>query len=204
MKPIETPYAGYRFRSRLEARWAVFFNHMGIKWDYEPEGYMVGPHEEQAPYLPDFWLPDLKQWVEVKGTHPSKHDRLRIIHACVTHSGWGLPNNDQGVLLLGGIPEPQRGVQAWHPVFTFYKGDIYRSPFEWGKGCIWEREWLIYSCVDACSFDIYGYAGSSSWSEASTWNPTAWLMDGFGLSTIGYNEGYRAARSARFEHGEAG
>ena len=26
IKPIETKYNGYRFRSRLEARWAVFFD----------------------------------------------------------------------------------------------------------------------------------------------------------------------------------
>lgn len=34
--PKETVYAGYRFRSRLEARWAAFFDLLGWKWDYEP------------------------------------------------------------------------------------------------------------------------------------------------------------------------
>jgi hypothetical protein len=38
-KPIETLYRGYRFRSRLEARWAVFFDRARIPWRYEPEGY---------------------------------------------------------------------------------------------------------------------------------------------------------------------
>jgi hypothetical protein len=33
IKTIETIYNGYRFRSRLEARWAVFFDAMGIKYD---------------------------------------------------------------------------------------------------------------------------------------------------------------------------
>lgn len=37
IKPIETVYKGYRFRSRLEARWAVFFDAQGIEWEYEPE-----------------------------------------------------------------------------------------------------------------------------------------------------------------------
>ena len=41
IKPIETIYNGYRFRSRLEARWAVFFDKIGIKYQYEPEGYEV-------------------------------------------------------------------------------------------------------------------------------------------------------------------
>ena len=37
IKPIETVYNGYRFRSRLEARWAVFFDAAGIEYEYEPE-----------------------------------------------------------------------------------------------------------------------------------------------------------------------
>ena len=39
IKAIETTYKGYRFRSRLEARWAVFFETLGIRWKYENEGY---------------------------------------------------------------------------------------------------------------------------------------------------------------------
>jgi hypothetical protein len=37
IKPIETRYNGYRFRSRLEARWAVFFDTLGIEYQYELE-----------------------------------------------------------------------------------------------------------------------------------------------------------------------
>lgn len=33
IKPIKTQYKGYRFRSRLEARWAVFFDACGVKWN---------------------------------------------------------------------------------------------------------------------------------------------------------------------------
>ncbi len=39
IKAIETRYKGYRFRSRLEARWAVYFDTLGWKWEYEKEGY---------------------------------------------------------------------------------------------------------------------------------------------------------------------
>ena len=51
MKAIETVYKGYRFRSRLEARWAVFFNYMGLQWVYEDEGYVT---ESKEYHLPDF------------------------------------------------------------------------------------------------------------------------------------------------------
>ena len=39
MKIIETQYKGYLFRSRLEARWAVFFDAIGISWEYMPEAF---------------------------------------------------------------------------------------------------------------------------------------------------------------------
>ena len=55
IKAIETDYNGYKFRSRLEARWAVFFDAAKIKYEYEPEGYELADNER---YLPDFYLPD--------------------------------------------------------------------------------------------------------------------------------------------------
>ncbi len=65
-KAIPTEYAGYLFRSRLEARWAVFFDKLGIRWVYEYEGLILsdGTH-----YLPDFYLPDFHCYFEVKGKH---------------------------------------------------------------------------------------------------------------------------------------
>jgi hypothetical protein len=52
VRPLITTYRGTRFRSRLEAQWAVFFDHLGIAWDYEPQGYLV----DGKAYLPDFAL----------------------------------------------------------------------------------------------------------------------------------------------------
>lgn len=62
--PIQTRYKGYRFRSRLEARWAVFFDALGVRWEYEHQGYVL----PSGPYLPDFWLPDWGVFGEVKPT----------------------------------------------------------------------------------------------------------------------------------------
>lgn len=53
LKAIKAEYKGYRFRSRLEARRAVFFDACGVKWEYEPEGYDLG---DGTYYLPDFLL----------------------------------------------------------------------------------------------------------------------------------------------------
>jgi len=75
MKAIETVWDGYRFRSRLEARWAVFFKTLGLPYEYEKEGYDLG---ELGWYLPDFWIPcpsdqypDAGYWYEIKGQEPT-------------------------------------------------------------------------------------------------------------------------------------
>lgn len=70
-KPIETHYGGYRFRSRREARWAVFFDVLGLTYEYEKEGFNL----PSGKYLPDFWLPDWKMWVEIKGNNPSEYEK---------------------------------------------------------------------------------------------------------------------------------
>ena len=62
MKAIETKYKEYRFRSRLEARWAVFFDSLALQWEYEKEGFDL----DGAWYLPDFWLPHWSMFIEVK------------------------------------------------------------------------------------------------------------------------------------------
>ncbi len=62
IKAIETHYDGHHFRSRLEARWAVFFNAMGIDYRYEYQGYDT----KHGYYLPDFWIPSLGLLIEVK------------------------------------------------------------------------------------------------------------------------------------------
>jgi len=64
VRAIETIYNGYRFRSRLEARWAVFFDALSVPFEYEKEGFVLN---DETRYLPDFWLPTLKMWFEVKG-----------------------------------------------------------------------------------------------------------------------------------------
>lgn len=69
IKPIETHYKGHRFRSRLEARWAVFFNALGLPFQYEVEGYQL---PIGGRYLPDFYLPTEGCYVEIKpGPRPA-------------------------------------------------------------------------------------------------------------------------------------
>lgn len=73
LKPIETLYNGRRFRSRAEARVAVFLDTLGVAYQYEREGYDLGII---GPYLPDFDL-GVNGFVEVKGDEPTPFEMLK-------------------------------------------------------------------------------------------------------------------------------
>ena len=72
---LPTRYKGVKFRSRREARWAVFFDTLGIQWLYEPEAYWLG----EMAYLPDFWLPQLNCFWEVKAGKDDEEKMRRLV-----------------------------------------------------------------------------------------------------------------------------
>jgi hypothetical protein len=86
IKPIETVYDGHRFRSRLEARWAVFFNALNIPYEYERQGFDLG---NGVYYLPDFWLPSENCWIEVKPAGVPAREREKVgLFAQRFHDEW--------------------------------------------------------------------------------------------------------------------
>jgi len=93
IQPIETVYNGYRFRSRLEARWAVFFDAMGFDWTYEKEGFHLG----DIYYLPDFWIEDVKYWAEVKSEKFTSNEKRKCELLVL--------GSKRPCLLLNGIPD---------------------------------------------------------------------------------------------------
>lgn len=60
----QVSYSGRIFASGLEARWAILLDLLGLNWDYEPCHYQL---TRNLWYLPDFYLPELQVWLEVKG-----------------------------------------------------------------------------------------------------------------------------------------
>lgn len=74
MKAIETEYKSYRFRSRLEARWAVFMDVLGLKYEYEHEGFDL----DGINYLPDFLVPELSAHVEIKPVNPTVEEQEKM------------------------------------------------------------------------------------------------------------------------------
>lgn len=63
IQSIKTDVEGTILRSRTEARWVVFFKRLGVSFQYEPERIELTNGES---YLPDFYLPEFKAYLEVK------------------------------------------------------------------------------------------------------------------------------------------
>lgn len=101
IRAIETVYSGYRFRSRAEARWAVFLKTLGVSFQYEAEGFDI----DGAWYLPDFWVADWNSFIEVKN---DKSNPLVGFYTCAKLSEL----SGRRVLLLNGVP-PNYTMIAW-------------------------------------------------------------------------------------------
>lgn len=197
-KAIETQWKGYRFRSRLEARWAVFFEAMGLAWDYEPEGYDL----PNGRYLPDFriWFhgrgfdPHVGKmacsiWVEIKGGEPTPHEKDLAEDLFWTTR---IP-----VVILSGEIRTVR-------VSCECSDEFHRNKY----GCDYPQATRMSgTCTDS----------DDQWSALPCWMPRAarGLLSGgtpagvlslwrgdceYSSPTI--EDAVKAARSARFEHGE--
>lgn len=104
MQILPTHFDGHRFRSRTEARWAAFFKAASIRYEYEPEGYRL----RHGWYLPDFFLPDIKTYVEIKGTRPSVNERAKCEDlAEATHCN---------VMIGIGAPDPRNDLSLVMPL----------------------------------------------------------------------------------------
>lgn len=73
---LETTVGGVTYRSRLEARWAIVFTMLGLRFQYEPTKLDIGLEKR---YIPDFWLPTQGCFIEIKPGHPSavEEDRAK-------------------------------------------------------------------------------------------------------------------------------
>lgn len=195
MKAIPTRYAGCHFRSRLEARWAVFFDTLGIAWNYESEGYEIdNPAGGTWQYLPDFYLPELRRWVEVKGDHKQlTADYLAMIAHGIDYDG---PLKD-GVLFLGDIPDTTGATYVLHNDVRHHKGLI-RS----------EVAFTTHTLAHPLQmFDdlAHGDAYADGMPPGVTCTPRVIRLSDDRYQYVMVRrvaDAYRAARQARFEHGE--
>jgi len=188
IKAIDTKYKGYKFRSRLEARFAVFLDAMDISWDYEMQGYDLPINGK---YLPDFYLPngglapgyDRPLWIEVKAGEPTLSEINKLRELAVS-------TKIAGAFFQGTCKSGDSTFGSWfNKIYNFYGLSVIskvqlplnfyvpanrRMPSDF-----WERE-------NEYSFDGYFIP----------------LMAEFPVQQL--RQAAKAALSARFEFGESG
>jgi hypothetical protein len=170
--PIETYYKGNRFRSRLEARWAVFFEEIEFKWEYEKEGYSLN---NQMGYLPDFWIEDLKTFIEIKPNTPKGIELEKILRFA----------REKSLLLIEGYPW-QDHVMKNGELIEDSKYKIYPLVHNIGEGCeqwdqfIYDLEkkqnklWKLIYPGKNCT---HWYEWANSWDEMDSHSIT-YIMQG--------------------------
>jgi hypothetical protein len=175
IQAIETLYRGYRFRSRLEARWAVFFDALGLSWKYEAEGYEFPNYPHPIRYLPDFVIQDVG-FFEVKGSIPSDEESLKTLLLCGE-------SKDRCYIAVGEIPSPEKPENSiW--MFDPY-GEGYSDHVGFGR---WHQ-------CRKCELFSIGDWESVLFAQCD--------HDKLDPESNALKEAYRKARSARFEFGDA-
>ncbi|MDP9316529.1 MAG: hypothetical protein M3R24_37700 [Chloroflexota bacterium] len=170
MRAIETVYNGYRFRSRVEARWAVFFDGLALPYNYEPEGFDLGG----IWYLPDFWLPQQYTWIEIKGQQPTEDEKRKAFLL--------MKATNASVFILPDEPWHTTGGYAWIPDSP--NDDYLHYPCYWSE-CL--RCAFITICHENKSFCDLCYFRRKEFTPENKISPRLVAA-------------YNAARQARFEH----
>lgn len=210
IKAIETEYNGYRFRSRLEARWAVFFDTLGVPYEYEPEGFDLG---DGVYYLPDFRLkchgtrgdysrPPYDLYIEVKGVM-TEYDAKKIEAFSKSYP----------ILVVSNIPEDCEAL-----LYGRVNGEDIGYGMNGTSVCAFNYETVdgdyFYPAIPVAheekvrtqvkNDDPFGYL---EWIDTVVTKRKLYLMGGdsnyINREDIPLlDRALKAARSARFEHGE--
>jgi hypothetical protein len=221
MKAIDTLYNGYRFRSRLEARWAVFLDFLRVPYQYEPEGFDL----EGLWYLPDFWLPQQRCWLEVKPRDKETDadlQKCKRLARATGHPVFMLNAEMEPLWCDLDDPDPVESVhgshRGWHPPgFGYASG---RADVNFVDGCC---QWGLCPLCGVPGIDHCGQHEACHCLCVTAFRPARrngdWPRCPRCNASDPRNKGgphrpwmdarapillaaYRAARSARFEHGE--
>ena len=226
IRAIETRYKGYRFRSRLEARWAVFFDTLGVRYEYEKEGF----HLDGERYLPDFWLPFsfpasrrfeegtpplAGNWLEIKPVPLSEREErllqrlaLGSRHNCLAFAGDPWPGEFM-IYCWRRLHPP--GAQPWIKLFTALPAICPTC-----EGCGSSHTGLSWVEFRGVSFPHRIVETCCLCKGTGQLEPLDWFCNWSGLPwqhltsdhshtpamLARFSAAFEAARSARFEYGE--
>jgi len=179
LTPIETRYKGILFRSRIEARWALFFDKIGVPYEYEREGYKL---DESTWYLPDFWMPQQDCFIEIKGTAPTLEEEAKA-------SILAQQSGKEVFIFYGGIPT----ILNYGQMVPFENDSAYKFFPE--KSFDNQHYWC--QCRFCGAFDIQ-HNGRSGRIKCCEKNILRQDDKDYNSATNPLVSAYNAARSARF------
>lgn len=160
---IPTLYRGVLMRSRIEARWAAFFDSLGWPWEYELLDLKM--------YIPDFII-DFEAGrllVEVKSTD----DEIDLAKSKIECSGW-----DHEALIVVSAESPEIGAfmendgaeQLWGDASLFFCLSCGRPSIHCSSG-----SWRCRQCgADAGNAHVGAFDPGEAWAAAGNrvqWAP---------------------------------
>ncbi len=170
-------YNGTKFKSSVEARWAVFFHTIGLKYEYERRVRL----RDHTLCVPDFWLPDFGIWLEVKSEEP-RDDSKNVCQRIADSTGCV-------VLMAVGAPEPRDQLLAFSPsdssgefAFPYQEHRFYFADDRRNEG----EFWLVSD--DGAAKSIGPRTGPDHGKHPGVYDAT--------------RRAYQAALNAHFERGE--
>ncbi len=163
---IPTWYAETTFRSKLEADWAATLDSLAIRWEYEPQTLTL---PSGTVYIPDFWLPEIGTWLEVKGTGVPRVEKaieLGESRACYCEADCTCEWSGGELVIIGHPPEPAgpewRGRRIGHPKWSsaYGRSALLGRCDACGRVCWFTRPWCR-----ACDRRLHGEAYQSGTTE---------------------------------------
>lgn len=177
IKAIQTTFRGIKYRSRLEARWAVFFTSLGWSFQYEPEGYVFA---DRTKYLPDFKIEMFGVHVEIK----PKLDDDRLAATKLLNFALHGPTP---ILLIAGVPG-----SATMMLFCQHAAEMYLRRNKDDERC-YSTQNMLEKMGEFVVVE-FGYGANGGWQLQS--------RDDVEHCKAAVAYAADIAKSARFEHGE--
>lgn len=132
MNAIPTKLNGIQFRSRLEAKWAIMFDLLGWRWEYEPI--------DLDGYIPDFILfSETERHILVEVKPALTYPELSKFISKPANSGW-----KGEILMLGATTWPTREIWSGG-VCLGMLGELTCDKED--SSCYWFEEAVLFRCA---------------------------------------------------------
>jgi len=162
IKAIPTTYRNIEYRSKLEANWAEWLYNHGFNTQYEKRKFKL---ERNIWYLPDFYIPETKTFIEVKGNLERLHKPFQLVQELKRECPETWPDGGTMLLLAG----PKIG--------AFYNIE---QPYYMGLKVIHCKNCNVSSIITEYGSQKCRYCGSKDWNSTEpipvSQKPLKWLL----------------------------